>query len=138
MFLVGDLVEISPDGRDELVAEFDRPVFPVDLFGGSVEGMVGHHLERGEVAPGSADGVEIIEPDAGLGYGERVCRRRYNPAGHERLEIRDRCDGQVDIVPPACNHRVPFHPGVAMVFKKREVCLPHAVEGMGPEDGLCR
>ena len=134
VLLVGDLVDVAANGGDELVAEFDGPVLPVDLLVRGVEGMVGHHLERGEVPAGFSYGVEVIEPDARLGDGERVCRRRDNAACHKRLEIRNRGDGEVDIVPPAGHDRVTFDPRVPLLLKKGEVGLAHGIEGVRSED----
>jgi len=60
VLLVGDLVQIAADGGKELVAEFYRVVFPVDLLARAVEGMVGEHLKRGQVPAGSPDRVEVV------------------------------------------------------------------------------
>ena len=136
VFLVRDLVEVAADRDKELVAEFDRAVFPVDLLGRRIEGVVGKHLERGQVPPGLPDRVKVIEPDAGLGDGERVRGRRDDAGGHERLEISDGCDGEIDIVPPACGHRVALDAGMPVLFKKGKVGFAHLVDRMAGEHGI--
>src|SRR5690606_21212298 len=54
-------------------------------------------------------------------------------AGHPGLEISDRGDRQVNIVPPPGNDRIPVDPGVVVLLKEREVSLPHLVDRVSPE-----
>ena len=136
VLLVGHRGQVPADRGEELVAELDGPVLPVDLGRGVVEGVVGHHLEERQVTPRAADRVQVVEAYAGLRDGERVGRRRGHPARHERLEVRNRGDGEVDVVPPAGRDGVPVDPGVVVPLEEREVGLAHLVEGVGREDGV--
>ncbi len=132
--LVGDGQGIGPQAQKELVAEGDGPVLPVDLLLGGVEDVVGHHLEGGEVAAAPPDGVEVVEPDAGLGYRQGVCGRRYEPRGDEGLKVGDGGYGEVDVVPPPSDDRIPLYPGVAPSLKEGEVVLPHLVQSDLPAE----
>ena len=44
------------------------------------------------------------------------------------LEISNRGNGKIDVIPPAGYHGIPGQPGMVMVLEKREECLPHPPE----------
>ena len=60
VLLVRDLLEVAANRGKELVAEFDRAVFPVDLLARGIECVVGEHLEGGQVPPGLPDRVKVV------------------------------------------------------------------------------
>ncbi|VVB84224.1 Uncharacterised protein [uncultured archaeon] len=73
----------------------------------------------------ASHGVEVIEADAWLRNRERVCGRRNKPGCYEGLEICNRSDSEVDIITPACDHRVPFHPCMPVLLEKRQIRFTH-------------
>jgi hypothetical protein len=88
------------------------------------------------MASGSSDRVEIIQPDTRLGDRERVGGRRHLSGCDKWLEIRNGCDCQVDIVSPPGSNRISLNPGVSVLFKKREKCLPHFIDGVRPKNRI--
>jgi len=126
-----------PRPKRSSVAQLDGSVLPVDLPLPGIEDVVSHHLEGGEMAAGTAHGIQIIQSDAGLADGQGIRWRRDETAGHKWLEVGDGGDCQVDVVSPAGYHWIAGDPGVAAGLEVAQIMLTHLVQGMLPgKDGI--
>ena len=108
----------------------DRSILPVVLLLASVEDVVGHHLEGGEMPSTAPYRIQVVQPDARLADGEGVGGRRHLSGGHKRLEIGDGGNGEVNVVSPAGHHRIPLDTSVPSGLKEAEVMLAHLVYGV--------
>ena len=74
-----------------------------------------------------ANSIHVSETDARLRNRQRVGRWLNGTGSDMRLKISNGGDGQVNIIPPTCKHRVGVDADVFPVHKKTEKSLPHGV-----------
>lgn len=78
----------------------------------------------------SAHGIQIVQPDAWLADSQWIGWRRNLTRGHERLEISDRCNGEINVVTPSGNHRISGYARVASGLEVAQIVLPHLVKAV--------
>ncbi len=110
------------------MAQLRRPLLEVDVLALEVEGVVGHHLEKGEVLTSLPHVVDVVEPDTGLGDHQGVGGRFGHPLQNPGLEGVDGRLGVEDVISPASHDGVPPHPLVAPLLEEPLEGLPHGGE----------